>query len=324
MRTSPLPRRPDRPAGHGRVRQGAGVRRSPPSPPSAGNRALRSRCARRFRSGWLRYAGWLGRRRRRGARLSAAGRATDRRGHDRPGHHRRADRRARGQRRRARRHRGDRQRVPFRARAVDGLAAGSVDPARAHGSAETAPARSASGSPRTTEPRRAGGRRFVDPRARTARSDPWPRSPSGTISDRAAVGLPASLAGRRDDRGRGRRGRRLPDALDQAVVPPTSGMDRKRWWWRIIGRAAMAADRDRDRRRVVAAGPARPDRARTSPTSPGLPSTDVGGIGQVPSRRLLLIGGAVAGILISLLVKPLVALGASGAGSARMPACARR
>lgn len=127
-----------------------------------------------------------------------------------------------------------------------------------------------------------------------------------TISDRAAVGLPdpwpaavtTAARSRADD---------LADALDQAVVRTDLGMDGKRWWWRIIGAlqwlltviAIIGALWLLVRLALIALGL----------VNFGLASVDVQGVGHIPIATILLIGGAVAGILISLLVKPLVAVG---------------
>ncbi|HEY2792406.1 MAG TPA: GTPase [Micromonosporaceae bacterium] len=100
----------------------------------------------------------------------------------------------------------------------------------------------------------------------------------------------------------------LPDSLDQAVVRTDLGMSRKPIWWRFVGLLqwiltviAVAGGLWLLVRIVlIALGVARL----------ALPSTDVGSVGSVPYATLALIGGAVVGILIALLVKPLVAIGA--------------
>ena len=127
-----------------------------------------------------------------------------------------------------------------------------------------------------------------------------------TIGDRAAVGLPDPWPAAVTTAARSRAGD-LADALDQAVVRTDLGMERKRWWWRIIGAlqwlltaiAIVGALWLLVRLALIALGL----------VNVGLPSVGVQQIGQVPVATILLIGGAIAGILISLLVKPLVAVG---------------
>jgi GTP-binding protein EngB required for normal cell division len=128
-----------------------------------------------------------------------------------------------------------------------------------------------------------------------------------SLSEQAGRGLPAPWSAAVAAAARSHAAT-LPDALDQAVVTTDLGMDRKPWWWRCVGLLqwlltviAIAGGLWLLVRIVlIALGVARLT----------LPSTDIGSVGQVPYATLALIGGAVAGILIALLVKPMVALGA--------------
>ncbi len=100
----------------------------------------------------------------------------------------------------------------------------------------------------------------------------------------------------------------LPDELDRAVVQTDLGMNRKPWWWRVIGFlqwvltviALLGAVYLLLRLALIGLGVITLD----------IPSTNVQNVGHVPWPTIALVGGAVAGILIALLVKPLVSLGA--------------
>ncbi len=100
----------------------------------------------------------------------------------------------------------------------------------------------------------------------------------------------------------------LPDELDRAVVQTNLGMDRKPWWWRIIGFLQWVLTA------VAVAGGLwlliRIGLIALGVVTIGIPSVHVNQIGDVPWATIALIGGAIAGILIALLVKPLVGLGA--------------
>jgi GTP-binding protein EngB required for normal cell division len=100
----------------------------------------------------------------------------------------------------------------------------------------------------------------------------------------------------------------LPDELDQAVVRTDLGMDRKPLWWRVIGLLQWLLT-------IVAIAGALWLLVRLALTSLGvatigLPGVHVRRVGDVSWAAIALVGGAVAGILIALLVKPLVGLGA--------------
>jgi GTP-binding protein EngB required for normal cell division len=128
-----------------------------------------------------------------------------------------------------------------------------------------------------------------------------------TLSDRAGQGLPVPWPGAVTVAARSNLAT-LPDELDRAIVQTDLGMDRKRWWWRIIGFlqwmltivAVLGGLWLLVRIGLIALGVA----------TVSLPSTDVRHVGDVPWATIALIGGAIAGILIALLVKPLIGLGA--------------
>ncbi len=128
-----------------------------------------------------------------------------------------------------------------------------------------------------------------------------------TLADRASAGLPAPWSASVTTAARSR-SETLPDALDQAVVTTDLGMDRTPWWWRIVGLLQWVLT-------IVAIAGALWLLVRLALIALGvatltLPSYDVRHVGHVPLATVALIGGALAGILLALLVKPLVALGA--------------
>jgi GTP-binding protein EngB required for normal cell division len=127
------------------------------------------------------------------------------------------------------------------------------------------------------------------------------------LSDQASQGLPPPWPAAVATAARSHAAT-LPDTLDQAVVTTDLGMDRKPWWWRFTGFLQWVLT-------VVAVAGGLWLLVRIALIALGvarltLPSTEVGSVGRVPYATLALIGGAVAGILIALLVKPMVALGA--------------
>jgi GTP-binding protein EngB required for normal cell division len=127
------------------------------------------------------------------------------------------------------------------------------------------------------------------------------------LIDRASTGLPAPWPTAVRDAARSHRDT-LADALDVAVMTTDIGMSRKPRWWRLIGSlqwlltiAALAGGVWILLRIVlIALGLARLQ----------TPGTDVSGVGQVPWATIALIGGALVGLLLALLVRPIVALGA--------------
>jgi GTP-binding protein EngB required for normal cell division len=127
------------------------------------------------------------------------------------------------------------------------------------------------------------------------------------LADRAAKGLPppwpaaVMAAARAHDLD-------LPDALDRAVVTTDLGTERKPVWWRFVGALQWLVT-------VVGLAGAVWLLARVLLIAIGFPAFDIVKVGRVPLATVLLVGGALAGFLISLLVKPLVAAGAKRARS---------
>jgi len=101
----------------------------------------------------------------------------------------------------------------------------------------------------------------------------------------------------------GSRGADLGDALDRAVVGTDLGVDRKPFWWRLVNALQWLVT-------VAALAGAVWLLARVGLIAVGLPTYDVLRVGRVPLATLVLAGGVLAGILLALLVKPLIALGA--------------
>jgi GTP-binding protein EngB required for normal cell division len=127
------------------------------------------------------------------------------------------------------------------------------------------------------------------------------------LGDEAGQGLPAPWTGAIIRAGRSQQAS-LPDALDRAIVTTDIGMDRKPGWWRIIGSLQWALT-------VLAlAGGlwllARIVLIALGLTQLRLPETGVPDVGRVPYATLALCIGALAGILIALLIKPMFAAGA--------------
>jgi GTP-binding protein EngB required for normal cell division len=100
----------------------------------------------------------------------------------------------------------------------------------------------------------------------------------------------------------------LGDALDRAVVGTDLGVDRKPFWWRVVNVLQWLVT-------VAALAGAIWLLARVGLIALGLPTYDVLHVGRVPLATLVLAGGVLAGILLALLVKPLIALGARRARS---------
>jgi GTP-binding protein EngB required for normal cell division len=123
-----------------------------------------------------------------------------------------------------------------------------------------------------------------------------------SIGEHAGQGLPtpwaaAILAAARS------RSIDLGDALDRAVVGTDLGVDRKPFWWRVVNVLQWLVT-------VAALAGAVWLLARVGLIALGLPTYDVLHVGRVPLATVVLAGGVVAGILLALLVKPLIALGA--------------
>jgi len=95
----------------------------------------------------------------------------------------------------------------------------------------------------------------------------------------------------------------LPDALDRAVAGTDLGLDRKPLWWRAVGLlqwlvtlTALVG--------LVWLG------VRYAMFALALPEFDTPKVGLVPLPTALLAGGLLAGLLIAVLVRPLIGIGA--------------
>jgi GTP-binding protein EngB required for normal cell division len=131
------------------------------------------------------------------------------------------------------------------------------------------------------------------------------------LSDRYARGLPSPWPAAILTAARSRRGD-LTDTLDQAVVATDLGLGRKRLWWRAVGAAQWLVT-------ILAIAGALWLLARLlllvlGFTQLGLPALSVDG-GSIPYPTAGLVGGVLAGILISMLARPAVSLGARRARS---------
>jgi GTP-binding protein EngB required for normal cell division len=125
--------------------------------------------------------------------------------------------------------------------------------------------------------------------------------------DEAVVGLPAPWQTAVRAAARSHQDT-LADTLDVAVVTTDIGMSRKPPWWSLIGLLQWLLT-------LLAVAGGLWILARIVLIALGLawlqtPGTDVKGIGEVPWATIALLGGAAAGILVALLVRPVVALGA--------------
>ncbi|HEY1486082.1 MAG TPA: GTPase [Micromonosporaceae bacterium] len=113
----------------------------------------------------------------------------------------------------------------------------------------------------------------------------------------------------------------LPDALDRAVVATDLGVEHKRRWWRAVGAAQWALT-------VFALAGGVWLLVRLLLLALGLgnlgdPGIDLNGGQRLPYASLALIGGALAGIALTVVTRPLVAFGARRArrrASARLSA----
>jgi hypothetical protein len=127
------------------------------------------------------------------------------------------------------------------------------------------------------------------------------------LADHAAVGLPHPWPEALSEAARAHTAD-LPDALDRAVVATDLGVDRKPLWWRGIGGLQWLVT-------LVALAGALWLLVRIALIAIGLPTLDLIQVGRVPLATVMLVGGLLAGILIGLLVKPMVAIGARHAAS---------
>jgi GTP-binding protein EngB required for normal cell division len=164
---------------------------------------------------------------------------------------------------------------------------------------------------------RLGGQRRERLAAASSREAPAPAVYAGVdlaaraLSDRYARGLPSPWPAAILDAARSRRAD-LTDTLDQAVVGTALGLDRKRLWWRAVGVAQWLVTI------LAIAGTlwllARLLLLALGFTQLGLPALSVDG-GSVPYPTIGLVGGVLAGILIAMLARPAIGVGARRARS---------
>jgi energy-coupling factor transporter ATP-binding protein EcfA2 len=122
------------------------------------------------------------------------------------------------------------------------------------------------------------------------------------LADRAAAGLPDpwprvvldAARSRQDD---------LPDALDTAVARTDLGLTRPRAWWWLVGTLQWLAT-------AATLGGAAWLAVRGAALWLGLPEPAMPHAGRLPLPTVLLIGGVAFGLLVTLLARPLVAVGA--------------
>jgi hypothetical protein len=146
----------------------------------------------------------------------------------------------------------------------------------------------------------------VVPRTSLPEADAAQKSAVGlsvrAVAARAAAPIPAVWVPALNNAARSRTAD-LPDALDRAVATTDLGMSRTPIWWRAVGALqwlfTLAA--------VVGLGWLIVGYAIRAI---GLPKLEHPQVGDVPLPTLLLLGGLLAGLLLWLLVKPIVAWGA--------------
>jgi hypothetical protein len=122
------------------------------------------------------------------------------------------------------------------------------------------------------------------------------------VSDRAAEGLPAPWRSAVAEASRSRLGD-LPDALDRAVAGTDLGLGRTPIWWRLVGLLQWLVT-------LAALGGLVWLVTGYVIRALGLPRLEYPMVGEVPLPTLLLLGGIVAGLVLALLVKPIIAFGA--------------
>ncbi|MEV0718851.1 GTPase [Asanoa sp. NPDC050611] len=146
------------------------------------------------------------------------------------------------------------------------------------------------------------------PPARTSLPDPTAaqRASLGIalrgVTDNAASDLPEPWRVAVGGAARSRLGD-LPDALDKAVAGTELGVERKRAWWRAVGLLQWVLT-------LAAVAGLGWLVAGYIVRALGLPRFDYPMFGEIPLPTLGLLGGLVAGILLALLVKPFIHLGA--------------
>ncbi len=150
----------------------------------------------------------------------------------------------------------------------------------------------------------------VVPRTSLPEADAAQKSAVGltvrAVASRAAAPLPPVWAPALNTAARSRSAD-LPDALDRAIAGTDLGMERKPFWWRVVGGLQWLLV-------LAAVGGLVWLLAGYAVRLLSLPELRYPKIGLVPLPTLLLLGGLVLGILLWLLLKPLVNWGARRAG----------
>jgi GTP-binding protein EngB required for normal cell division len=150
----------------------------------------------------------------------------------------------------------------------------------------------------------------VVPRTSLPEADAAQKSAVGltvrAVASRAAAPLPPVWAPALNTAARSRAAD-LPDALDRAIAGTDLGMERKPFWWRVVGGLQWLFV-------LAAVGGLVWLLAGYAVRLLSLPELRYPKIGQVPLPTLLLLGGLVLGMLLWLLLKPLVNWGARRAG----------
>jgi hypothetical protein len=187
-------------------------------------------------------------------------------------------------------------------------AAGIVAPGPAPAGPASGPAsaRPAPSGPASMRPGRRGVRAVPVPATSLPVAAPAEDAAVGlalrALADRAGATLPdpwrvAILAAARS------RARDLPDALDVAIARTDLGVSRRPLWWRLVGALQWLAT-------VAALGGLAWLAVRYAVFALGLPELPGPHVGRVPAATALLTGGLLAGLLISVAVRPLIVLAA--------------
>jgi GTP-binding protein EngB required for normal cell division len=122
------------------------------------------------------------------------------------------------------------------------------------------------------------------------------------VAERAGGALPDPWPAAVAEASRSRTGD-LPDALDRAVSDTDLGVGRKLFWWRLVGFVQWLVT-------LAAIGGLLWLVAGYVVRALGLPPFEYPKVGLVPLPTLLLLGGLVVGLLVAVLVKPIIGLGA--------------
>ncbi|WP_341718355.1 GTPase [Micromonospora sp. FIMYZ51] len=127
-----------------------------------------------------------------------------------------------------------------------------------------------------------------------------------TVAERAGSGLPSAWPDAVTAAARSRIGD-LPDALDRAVAGADLGMDRPRFWWRLVGAAQWLVT-------LAALAGLGWLVLGYALRALGLPELRHPMVGEVPAPTLLLLGGLLAGLLMAGVARPVSRWAARRAG----------